>query len=38
MTKLKDIIIEADFSDHILTDVDLNNLLEDTPAARNLQH
>jgi len=34
MTKLKDIIIDADFSDHILTDVDLNNLLADTSAAR----
>ncbi len=34
MTTLKDKIIEAGFVDHILTDVDLNGLLDGTPAAR----
>jgi predicted transcriptional regulator of viral defense system len=34
MTTLKDTIIEAGFADHILTDVDLNNLFNGTPAAR----
>jgi predicted transcriptional regulator of viral defense system len=34
MTTLKDKIIEANFADHILTDVDLNGLLDGTPAAR----
>ncbi len=34
MTSLKDKIIEADFADHILTDVDLNSILDGTPAAR----
>ncbi len=34
MTTLKDKIIEAGFADHILTDVDLNNLLDGTPAVR----
>ena len=34
MTTLKDKIIDAGFSDRILTDVDLNGLLDDTPAAR----
>src|SRR5476651_2160025 len=34
MTTLKDMIIEAGFIDHIFTDVDLNSLLDGTPAAR----
>lgn len=34
MTRLKNIIIEAGFSDHILTDVDLGNLLKSTPASQ----
>jgi hypothetical protein len=34
MTTLKDTIIELGFADHILTDVDLNNLLDSTSAAR----
>lgn len=34
MTTLKDKIIEVGFADHILTDVDLNGLLDCTPAAR----
>lgn len=34
MTTLKDKIIEVNFADHILTDVDLNYLLDGTPAAR----
>lgn len=34
MTTLKDKIIEAGFADRIFTDVDLNNLLDGTPAAR----
>src|SRR5579862_1930718 len=34
MTTLKDTIIEAGFTDHILTDTDLNNLLDSTSAAR----
>jgi hypothetical protein len=34
MTTLKDKIIEAGFTDHILTDVDINNLSDGTPAAR----
>jgi predicted transcriptional regulator of viral defense system len=34
MSTLKDKIIEVNFTDHILTDVDLNGLLDGTPAAR----
>ena len=34
MTTIKDKIIEAGFADHILTDVDLNNLFVSTSAAR----
>ncbi|EKD55115.1 MAG: hypothetical protein ACD_60C00025G0012 [uncultured bacterium] len=34
MTTLKDKIIEVNFADHILTDVDLHGLLGGTPAAR----
>jgi len=34
MSTLKDKIIEVGFSDHILTDIDLNNLFDGTPAAR----
>lgn len=34
MTTLKDKIIEANFADHILTDVDLNSILDGTAAAR----
>ncbi len=34
MSTLKDKIIDMGFSDHILTDVDLNNLLDGTAAAR----
>jgi hypothetical protein len=34
MTTIKDKIIEAGFADQILTDVDLNNLSNVTPAAR----
>ncbi len=34
MSTLTDKIIEAGFTDNILTDVDLNNLLDGTPAAR----
>lgn len=34
MTKLKDMIIESGFVDHILTDIDLNNLADGTSAAR----
>jgi predicted transcriptional regulator of viral defense system len=34
MTTVKDKIIEATFSDRILTDVDLNSLFDGTPAAR----
>lgn len=34
MTTLKDKIIEVGFADHILTDVDLNSILDGTPAAR----
>jgi len=34
MSTLKDKIIEAGFADHILTDVDLNNLSDGTPASR----
>ncbi len=34
MTTLKDKIIEANFADYILTDVDLNNFLDGTAAAR----
>ncbi len=34
MTTLKDIIIEAGFTDNILTDIDLSNLLDGTKASR----
>jgi predicted transcriptional regulator of viral defense system len=34
MSTLKDKIIEAGLTDHVLTDVDLNNILEGTAAAR----
>lgn len=34
MTALKDKIIETGFADHILTDVDLDGLLDGTPASR----
>ncbi len=34
MTTIKDKIIEVGFAEHILTDVDLNNLCDGTPAAR----
>jgi hypothetical protein len=34
MTIIKDKVLEANFADHILTDVDLSNLLDGTPAAR----
>lgn len=34
MTALKDKMIEAGFADHVFTDVDLNNLLDGSPAAR----
>ncbi len=34
MTTLKDKIIEAGFADHILTDVDLNTMLDGTTAVR----
>src|SRR5579872_4810998 len=34
MTRLKDKIIEANFTDYILTDVDLNNFLDGTAASR----
>jgi len=34
MTTLKDKIIDAGFSDHILTDIDLNSLLDGTPSSR----
>jgi len=34
MTILKDKLVESGFSDHILTDVDLGNLSDGTPAAR----
>lgn len=34
MTTLKDKIIEAGFADYVLTDVDLDGLLDGTPAAR----
>src|SRR5437879_3699730 len=34
MTTLKDKIIEANFADYILTDVDLNSFLDGTVAAR----
>jgi len=34
MTTLKDKIVEAGFADHVLTDIDLNSLLDNTSAAR----
>ena len=34
MTTLKDKIIEEGYADHILTDIDLDGLLDGTPAAR----
>lgn len=34
MMTLIDRLLEANFTDHVLTDIDLNNLLDGTPAAR----